>query len=324
MESYANHLAEKVAELRPSVIHAASNHLNGLVSNVVGKYFDIPTIYEIRGLWEITRISRQPEFEYSDYFDMMSRLETESACGADYVFTITNALADEMRRRSDKLTEIGFLPNGVHSDRFVHMEPDIDLKKELDIDEDAVVIGYIGSLVSYEGLDLLINSLPLVQHSTEVKFKLLIVGDGAYMEKLQDLTNNLGLTDLVLFTGRVPHEEVERYYSIVDIAPFPRLPQPVTEMVSPLKPFEAMAMEKAVIASDVHALAEIVQHEETGLLFEKGNATSLSDTLTRLINDSKLRSKYGKAARIWVEQKRDWNSISLTLDNVYTKLTEGK
>ena len=187
-----------------------------------------------------------------------------------------------------------------------------------------MVIGYIGSLVSYEGLDLLINSLPLVQQSTEVKFKLLIVGDGAYMEKLQDLTNNLGLTDLVLFTGRVPHEEVERYYSIVDIAPFPRLPQPVTEMVSPLKPFEAMAMEKAVIASDVHALAEIVQHEETGLLFEKGNATSLSDTLTRLINDSKLRSKYGKAARIWVEQKRDWNSISLTLDNVYTKLTEGK
>ena len=324
LESYANHLAEKVAELRPSIIHAASNHLNGLVSNVVGKHFAIPTIYEIRGLWEITRISRQPEFEHSEYFDMMSKLETESACGADYVFTITNALADEMRRRSKKLSEIGFLPNGVHSDRFVHMEPDIDLKKELDIDEDAVVIGYIGSLVSYEGLDLLINSLPLVQHSTEVKFKLLIVGDGAYMEKLQDLTNNLGLTDLVLFTGRVPHEEVERYYSIVDIAPFPRLPQPVTEMVSPLKPFEAMAMEKAVIASDVHALAEIVQHEETGLLFEKGNATSLSDTLTRLINDSKLRSNYGKAARIWVEQKRDWNSISLTLDNVYTKLTEGK
>ena len=125
------------------------------------------------------------------------------------------------------------------------------------------MIGYIGSLVSYEGLDLLISSLPWF-NKARIKFKLLIVGDGAYMEKLQDLTNNLGLTDLVLFTGRVPHEEVERYYSIVDIAPFPRLP-PVTEMVSPLKLFEAMAMEKAVIASDVHALTEIVQMKNRSL-----------------------------------------------------------
>ena len=320
LENYANHLAEKVAELRPSIIHAASNHLNGLVSNIVGKHFAIPTIYEIRGLWEITRISRQPEFEYSEYFDMMSNLETESASGADYVFTITNALADEMRRRSNKLTEIGFLPNGVHSDRFVHIEPDTDLKKELDIDEEAVVIGYIGSLVSYEGLDLLIRSLPLVQQSTEVKFKLLIVGDGAYMEKLQDLTNNLGLTDLVLFTGRVPHEEVERYYSIVDIAPFPRLPQPVTEMVSPLKPFEAMAMQKAVISSNVAALEEIIDDQITGILFKKGDIQGLATSLVELIDNNELRSKLGNEARVWVEKQRDWTKISETLDTVYRKL----
>ena len=294
--------------------------MNGFDSNIEGKHFGIPTIYEIRGLWEITRISRQPEFEHSEYFDMMSKLETESACDADYVFTITNALADEMRRRSNKLSEIGFLPNGVHSDRFVHMEPDIDLKKELDIDEEAVVIGYIGSLVSYEGLDLLISSLPLVQQSTEVKFKLLIVGDGAYMEKLQDLTNNLGLTDLVLFTGRVPHEEVERYYSIVDIAPFPRLPQPVTEMVSPLKPFEAMAMKKAVISSNVAALEEIIEDQVTGILFRKGDIQDLATSLVELIENNELRSKLGNEARVWVEKQRDWAKISETLDTVYRKL----
>ena len=194
------------------------------------------------------------------------------------------------------------------------------MKKELGIHEDAVVIGYIGSLVSYEGLDLLISSLPLVQESTDAKFKLLIVGDGAYMEKLQDLTNNLGLTELVLFTGRVPHEEVERYYSIVDIAPFPRLPQPVTEMVSPLKPFEAMAMEKAVISSNVAALEEIIEDKVTGILFNKGDIQHLATSLVELIENKELRSNLGNEARVWVEKQRDWSKISETLNGVYNRL----
>ena len=182
------------------------------------------------------------------------------------------------------------------------------------------MIGYIGSLVSYEGLDLLISSLPLVQESTDAKFKLLIVGDGAYMEKLQDLTNNLGLTELVLFTGRVPHEEVERYYSIVDIAPFPRLPQPVTEMVSPLKPFEAMAMEKAVISSNVAALEEIIEDKVTGILFNKGDIQHLATSLVELIENKELRSNLGNEARVWVEKQRDWSKISETLNGVYNRL----
>ena len=124
------------------------------------------------------------------------------------------------------------------------------------------------------------------------------------------------------FTGRVPHEEVESYYSLVDIAPFPRLPLPVTELVSPLKPFEAMAMEKAVIASDVYALTEIVQHEHTGLLFQKGDPSSLATALLRFIEDEELRAECGKTARTWVEKERDWSNISLTLDKTYRTLLE--
>ena len=149
----------------------------------------------------------------------------------------------------------------------------------------------------------------------------MIVGDGAYMEKLQKLTGDLGLNDDVMFVGRVPHEEVERYYSIVDIAPFPRLPQPVTEMVSPLKPFEAMAMEKAVISSNVRALEEIVEDRQTGILFEKGTEVDLSNKLVELIEDSKFRLELGKNARTWVCRNRDWGIISQTLCDVYEKLT---
>jgi glycosyltransferase involved in cell wall biosynthesis len=320
LEAYANDLARKVIELRPSILHAASNHLNGLVANAVARHFNLPSIYEVRGLWEITRISRQPEFEGSEYFQMMSRLEAQSAEESKVVFTITHALAEEMRSRIEGQIDVGFLPNGVHADRFVPLEPDLELKSSLGLHPETVVLGYIGSLVSYEGLDLLIESLPSVKERTNTPFKLMIVGDGAYMEKLQRLTHDLGLDDDVMFVGRVPHEEVERYYSIVDIAPFPRLPQPVTEMVSPLKPFEAMAMEKAVIASNVQALSEIVIHDETGILFRKGDPSDLAEKLADLINDSELRSVLGKNSRTWVCEHRDWSKISNTLHQVYEKL----
>ena len=320
LQAYAEDLAKLVQELRPSILHAASNHLNGLVVNAVAKHFNIPSIYEVRGLWEITRISRQPEFEGSEYFQMMSSLEARSASDADYVFAITHALADEMKKRSDSITEVGFLPNGVHSDRFIPVEANLGLKEKLGISRDAVVLGYIGSLVSYEGLDLLLESLPSIKDEVTQPFKLMIVGDGAYMEKLQLLCHELELEEDVIFTGRVPHEEVEDYYSIVDIAPFPRLPLPVTEMVSPLKPFEAMAMEKAVLSSNVQALEEIIQDNITGLLFEKGNVHDLSEKLIQLIENSNLRSQLGKEGRNWVCKQRDWSTISDTLNNVYSNL----
>jgi len=320
LDGYAKDLAKKVLELRPSILHAASNHINGLVVNAVAKHFGIPSIYEVRGLWEITRISRQPSFEGSEYFQMMSNLEARSAGQANFVFTITHALGEEIKRRSGDITEMGFLPNGVHSNRFLPKPPSHELKQKLGIESDAIVLGYIGSLVSYEGLDLLLKAIPEVKKKTENRFKLMIVGDGAFMEQLQTLCDELNLQEDVLFTGRVPHEEVEEYYSIVDIAPFPRLPLPVTEMVSPLKPFEAMSMEKAVIASNVQALSEIVIHHQTGVLFNKGDIDDLVLNLVNLIDDDVLRDKIGKQAREWVCEHRDWSKISETLSDVYHRI----
>ena len=150
----------------------------------------------------------------------------------------------------------------------------------------------------------------------------MIVGDGAFMNQLQTLCEEINLQDDVLFTGRVPHEEVEEYYSIVDIAPFPRLPLPVTEMVSPLKPFEAMSMEKAVIASNVQALSEIVIHQQTGVLFNKGDLDDLVTNLVKLIDDDVLRNQIGKRAREWVCEHRDWSKISESLSDVYSQILD--
>ena len=320
LQEFVAHLAERVKEIRPAIIHAASNHTIGLATNKVAHAFDIPSIYEIRGLWEITRISRQPDFENTEYFNMMSRLECQSAIEATKIFAITHALADEMRRRDNRINEIGYLPNGVDLERFNPMQRDENLARKLVI-KDEIVIGYVGSIVSYEGLDLLMDALKIMIDKGVNNFKMIIVGDGLFLPQVQQRCEDNGIEDYVNFVGRVPHEEVESYYSLIDIAPFPRLPLPVTEMVSPLKPFEAMAMKKAVISSNVAALAEIVSHNENGLLFEKGDVEDLAAKLSLLIENEKLRDKLGAKARKWVEHNRDWSIICSTLVDAYEDLS---
>ena len=158
-EVYQHHLARKVIELQPSVVHAASNHLNGLVGNAVAAHFGLPSIYEVRGLWEITRISRQPSFEDSTYFEMMVKMETQACREATGCLAITQGLIEEINRRLGQPRDVGYLPNGVEIERFSPRGPDEELRAKLGFPPEAVIIGYIGSIVSYEGLDLLMEAL---------------------------------------------------------------------------------------------------------------------------------------------------------------------
>jgi len=292
--------------------------MNGICANYVGRKLGIPSIYEVRGLWEITRMSRVPEWEGSDYYNMQVRMERDACLGADRVVTITHALKDELTRRGVPEEKITVIPNGADSSRFVPLERNNILAQTLGIGSDPI-IGYVGSIVQYEGLELLLHALSKLQHRG-TKFKALIVGDGAVLDSLKSLATELNLNDFIIFTGRVPHHEVEQYYSLIDICPFPRLAQPVCEMVSPLKPFEAMCMEKLVISSDVAALNEIIKHEKTGLIFNKNNIDSLVNTLEQAIDLTKTGHSLGHAAREWVVLKRDWKVLGQKFLELYQEV----
>lgn len=316
---YADELYELAKQEQPSVIHAPANFMNGVAANAVAKALGIKSIYEVRGLWEITRISRQPEWEDSQYFTMMRNMELQAAQDADAVICITSALKEEMVVRGVPPEKISIIPNGVDVGRFVPRPANELLKKTLGF-SGKKVIGYIGSIVDYEGLDYLIEAVAALDaKGIEQEFSVLIVGDGAALEGIRELSDAHGLSDrIVKFTGRVPHEEVEDYYSIIDIAPFPRKSLPVTEMVSPLKPFEAMAMNKIVLSSDVAALAEIVEEGVNGHLFEKDNVEDLALQLERLLSYGSVTSM---KPREWVIQNRSWDKITETLDELYRTLT---
>lgn len=290
---------------RPEVVHAASNYVTALPALIAARRLGLPFIYEIRGFWEITRSSRDKDFESSTRFSMMLHFETLVAKEADHVYTLTSAMRDELVRRGIESGKITLVHNGVDSERFVPLTPSAALGERLGLPPGVPVIGYVGSFVDYEGLDDLISACSLLARRG-VDFRLLMVGDGVETPKLRELIAREELADRVLLTGRVPHGDVEAYYSLIDICPFPRKPWEVCEMVSPLKPFEAMAMEKAVVVSSTRALREIVEHDRTGLVFEKGSATSLASCLEQLLLDTALRARLARMGREWALGHRTW------------------
>ena len=213
------------------------------------------------------------------------------------------------------------LPNAVELEKFNVLEKNKKLEKELGF-QDKIVIGYIGSFVNYEGLDLLLEACSLLYKKIGDQFRLLLVGDGAMMNPLRKMARFLQIEDLIKFTGRVNHEEVESYYSLIDIAPLPRKGHKVCELVSPLKPFEAMASGKVVITSSVKALAEIIEHGRTGLIFEKDNSMDLAEKLESVISNSELRVTLGANARDWVVENHSWEIVSRRVVDLYQQIKE--
>lgn len=321
VEEYSEQLLGISKQVKPYIVHAASNHPNGFAAISAARKLGIKSVYEVRGLWEVTRLSRQKGWDETDNFKFTSKMEAEACKQADKVLTITEALKDIMIARGVPREKITVVPNCVNVDDFTPFkDKNYALLEELSISAKDIVIGYIGSIVNYEGLDDLIESLRLIRSEGIENFKLLIVGDGAYLAYVADLVKKLGLDDFVIFTGRVPHELVDDYYSLVDITPFPRKPLLVCEAVSPLKPFEAMASGKALVVSSCAALKEIVTDGENGLVFEKGSVSDLASKLKELIIDSEKRDSLSRNGYEWVVKNRDWTYSANIINGVYDEL----
>ena len=307
----ADRMEAEFRRLNPKAVMAASNYVTGLPALIAARRIGIPFFYEVRGLWEITRMSRDEKFAGSISFDVQRHIESTLAAEAEHVFTLTEPMREELIARGVEAQRITLLPNSVDVDRFTPRPRDQALAAELGIGPDTLVIGYIGTFVDYEGLeDLAAACVKLHQRGHD--FRLLLVGNenasgaerGPITEKILRVAAEGGIESKLMMPGRIPHEQVESYYSLLDICPFPRKPWPVCEMVSPMKPLEALAMRKAVVVSSVRALREMVQHDETGVVYDKGDVDSLATALERLLENPELREKLGCAGRDWVGSER--------------------
>ncbi len=291
---------------RPRALIAASNHVAALPALVAARRCAIPMAYEVRGFWEITAASRHDTAPTAETA-RKTQIDSQLAQAADHVFTLSDSMKAELVRRGVPADRITLLPNCCDPERFVPRPRDAALAAQAGIPDGVPVIGYVGSFVEYEGLDDLTRACGAL-HRAGHDFRLLLVGasDGPVVDRIRTIAAHQGITERLIMPGRVAHDAVDAWYSLIDIAPFPRKPLPVTELVTPLKPLEAMAMEKAVVVSSVAAMAEVVEDNVTGLVFEKGDADALAGVLGRLVTDTHLRVRLSRAARGFVGAKRTW------------------
>ncbi|WP_256840474.1 glycosyltransferase [Ornithinimicrobium faecis] len=329
---YVASLGELIRECRPSVLHAHSDFLNGAAAVLAGRTHGIPVVYESRGFWEESWLSRVVDtlsttggtlgtletLGLPDAYSLRQGAEQVVRQHADAIVTLAEVMKAHIQNHNGSdLPSVTITPNAVDTQLFSPAPRNQALAAELGIGADECVVGYISSMVEYEGVDTLIEAMGhLRQNRGSEKLRLVLVGDGPILPRLKSLAEPLGNT--VIFVGRVPHEDVQHYYSLIDIFVIPRRPTQVSQLVTPLKPFEAMAMGKAVAMSDVEALREIAQDSDAVRLFRAGDANDLATVLSKLIDDPVTRSALGAAAREWVATERTWArnaSICLSLYN---------
>ncbi len=327
----ADELERILRKQKPSIVIAASAYPSSLPALIAARRIGVPFIYEVRGFWEITKLSRDSSYKETNSYRRDVMFETEVAKEADLVFTLTEAMREELAARGIPKNKIELLPNACDPLLFSPLIRDEKLAAKLNIPSNVPVIGYIGTFVDYEGLEDLVEACVLLK-SRGVAFRLLLIGNenvsvnegGLITAEIIRIAQKQNLKEWLIMPGRVPHDEVRSYYSLIDIVPIPRKPWLVCEMVSPIKPLEALAMEKAVVVSSVGALAEMIEDGKTGLVFEKGNINSLADTLERLISDSDLRTKLGAAGRQWVLAERTWQIVTFRMKEKILEVISGK
>ena len=306
----ADHYLREAQTSGAEIIAAASNHITALPALMAARRLGLPFVYEVRGLWEVTQASTQPEWAGSERYQLMRELEQQAALEADLVITLTEELADELASWGVPRERIEVVPNAVNADRFQPMAADAAIAKELKLKPGVPVIGYAGSAVAYEGLELLMEAMATLKKNGQA-FTFVLVGDGKVIDTVKAKAKELGIEGECRFTGRVPFEQVPRYLSCMDILPIPRLSSAVTEMVSALKPLEAMAMGKALVLSDVSPHTTMAgPNGERARLFTKDSAKALSEALQALIDSPEERARLGQAARAWIEQERTWNHVT--------------
>ena len=302
-------LLDLVAQRRPVLLQPTTNYVNAQIALAVGEAAGLPVVYEVRGFLEQTWISQMGEgAESSERYTAVRAIETACMRRATGIVTLSETMrADILERGGIDPERVAVIPNGVDVDRFVPGRRDEALAAKLGIAATDTVVGYISSFVRYEGIGYLIEAAARLRQRGR-KVVLLLVGDGAARSDLEAIAARTGLDrdGGVIFTGRVPHVEVERYYRTIDIFVVPRTNDRVSRLVTPLKPFEAMAMAKALVVSAVPALLEIVREDETGRSFPAEDPAALADAIEALVDDPAARRRMGEAARAWVSDHRTW------------------
>jgi PEP-CTERM/exosortase A-associated glycosyltransferase len=313
---------ELISKYHPEVIHAHSPFTCGIIGDLTGKFRHIPTIYEVRGIWEDSHTARYNLHQRSLRYRALRELESRAIRWADLCIVIGEGLRSELISRGILEKKIRIVPNGVDVMAFKPGPAPTDLRERLGL-VGRRVLGYIGSFFSYEGLDLMVRAMgPLSQKFPDLA--LMLVGLGEAEPQLRAISGEVGIADRVIFAGKVSHTQVVDYYRICDAIVLPRRESRETRLVTPLKPLEVMAMAKPLILSNIGGHREMVISGENGIFFKTDDVKDLVIKCSELLENTDLMNDLGQKGRYWVQKNRSWSELVQKYVEIYEELTEPK
>lgn len=318
------HLTRRVREIARregcQLVHGHSPILSGIPAWRAARRLRVPVVYEMRSLWEDAAAERGATNERAPRYRLIRAAETWLARRVDALVCICEGLRNEMLGRGLPAAKIVVVPNGVDGGRFAPIPPDEGVRARHRLGGKTVV-AYIGTFFGFEGVPLLVKALiRLIRDQDRDDVRGLIVGSGPTYAECQALAARAGLADKIIHPGVVSHDQVQALYSVVDVLVYPRVSLRITELVTPLKPLEGMAMEKAVIGSDVGGLRELIDDGVTGLLHRHGDLDDLAKVILRVVDDEPLRRRLARAAHAWVRRERDWRTLAGRYVTLYERL----
>lgn len=319
MARLGRRIAAVAKQEKIDLIHSHSPLLNGLPALYVARQLKIPLVYEARAFWEDAAVDHGTFAEGSLRYRVSRALETFLFKHTDRAVTICESMRRELAERGVPIDRVKVVPNGVDVEEFTPLPRSSALAARLGLNG-GPIFGFIGSFYRYEGLRFLVENFPKIRAQIPMA-RLMLVGGGEEETALKALG---GAREGILFTGRVPHAEVNDYYSLVDVFVCPRLRMRLTELVTPLKPLESMAMGKAVLASDVGGHRELIEDGRTGVLFSAENSEDFIKQSVRLAQDPALRANLGATGRRFVSSERSWARLAERYLTIYRELLAGR
>lgn len=308
---FTKRIIEVAKQENAEVIHAHTPYRVGLPALKAARKLRLPFVYEMRGMWEETAVANGRWLRNGPAYRRFQKFETKVLRKADAVVCISQTLKQEAISRGVEEAKITVVTNAVESDiaeNNTKGETYENSVTTLNRGKSTRVIGYIGSLREMEGVDLTAQAVARLK-SDGHDVRLFVLTSQAGQIELKQYCDSLGLDDDAVIVGPVPHEQVGPFYDLIDIFVVSRPDTRVTRLVTPLKPFEAMAMGKAVIASKLPALEEIIEDGKTGSLYEPENVDSLCNAISACLNEDGLAENLGHNAKEWVMNNRTWDSV---------------
>ncbi len=321
LQNYKKAVLKIAEDEKPDIIHAHSSYTNGYAANFAARIMKIPSIYELRSLWGESAVVEDGLRQNSLKHRLVWHFELQAMKKANRVIAISQGIKDEIVKRGIYSDKIDILPNGVDSGIFVPMDkaPDVIEKYKLN---NSSVIGYIGSIRKLEGLSYLIDAFRIIKEQNK-KVKLIVVGDGPEKENLKSQTERLNLEDII-FTGKIFHENILGFYSVIDLFIFPRIDAKINRTVTPLKPLEAMAAGKVCLCSNVAGLTEFIKDDYNGVIFESEDAEDLADKVLNILADPERYDRIKANGLAWVRKERDWKVLIPRYNEIYKKTLDSK